>query len=458
MGTRAVTGIFARFRGDALGARAMRSAAWAIGGFGGSQALRLASNLILARLLFPEAFGLMALIQVVLTGLSMFSDLGTAPAIMQSRRGDNPDFLNTAWTIQALRGVALWLGATALAWPVALFYGEPQLIRMLPVAALTLLLTGLNPTRLYTANRHLRLGRVTVIDLSTQAVSIVAAVAMAMIWHSVWALVLSGIVSAAMQLWAYNRFLHGAPNRFRWEREAAAELIRFGRWIFLSTVAGFLHLQGDRLVLGKFLTLGMLGLYNIGFFLASVPLMLGYNLASKMLIPLYRESPPGASRDNFARLQRMRFALSALIVAGLAVLALAGPWLVGVLYDDRYRAAGSVVTLVALVQIPAAICLTYDQAALAAGDSARFFRLSLFRAVATLSLLLLGAWVAGLGGALAGQALAGLLSYPVFIWLARTHSAWDPRHDAVFWTIGAAVAGGVLVQHGEKIRALFTIG
>ena len=70
----------------------------------------LASNLILTRLLFPEAFGLMALGSVVLVGLQMFSDAGIGPSIAQSPRGDDPEFLDTAWTAQVLRGVILWLG------------------------------------------------------------------------------------------------------------------------------------------------------------------------------------------------------------------------------------------------------------------------------------------------------------------------------------------------------------
>ena len=64
---------------------------------------------MLTRLLFPEAFGLMALIQTFMIGLAMFSDLGIGPAIIQSDRGEDPDFLNTAWVMQILRGICLWL-------------------------------------------------------------------------------------------------------------------------------------------------------------------------------------------------------------------------------------------------------------------------------------------------------------------------------------------------------------
>jgi O-antigen/teichoic acid export membrane protein len=85
--------------------------------FGGENILRLGSNLILTRLLFPEAFGLMALVTVFLTGLKMFSDFGLNASIIRSARGDDPIFLQTAWTVQILRGVMLWLISVMLAGP-----------------------------------------------------------------------------------------------------------------------------------------------------------------------------------------------------------------------------------------------------------------------------------------------------------------------------------------------------
>lgn len=133
--------------GTSLEARAARSLSLTVASFGTSQLIRLASNLILTRLLFPEAFGLMALVMVVLIGLGQFSDMGISPAIMQSRRGDDPDFLNTAWTIQIIRGVCLWLMTAALAWPMAQLYGEPALVGLLPVAGLSLLIDGFKTTR-----------------------------------------------------------------------------------------------------------------------------------------------------------------------------------------------------------------------------------------------------------------------------------------------------------------------
>lgn len=446
---------FRRFAlGSSLMERALRSSAITSLGFVAYQFLRLLSNLVLTRILFPEAFGLMALISVVMMGLAMFSDVGVSPAIMQSKRGDDRDFLNTAWTIQIIRGACLWVVACLLAYPAALLYNEPQLMLLLPVAALSLLINGFNPTKLETANRHLRAGRVTAIDLGVQIVGLIVAIAAAWLTQSVWALVISGIAAAAVQVVFLQVFLPGPGNRFRWEREAAEELISFGKWIFLSTVCGFFIGQGDKLVIGKYLSLEEFGVYNIGFFLASFPLLMGGLVTRKVLIPIYRESPPRESRENFLRLRKMRLPATAVLIVMLLAVAALGPWLVNLLYDPRYMAAGAVVALLACMQIPQVIVLTYDQAALATGDSKRFFVLALARAILIFGGLIVGLEAYGLIGAMLGLGAAYVLAYPVVIWLARHQGAWDPLHDAIYSILGMIGGGLIVMLHWDSILVL----
>jgi O-antigen/teichoic acid export membrane protein len=434
--------------------RAMRSSAITVMGFGASQVIRLASNLILTRLLFPEAFGMMAIVSVFLMGLTMFSDVGVGPAIMSSKRGDDPDFLNTAWSIQIFRGVSLWLVALGFTYPISLYYGEPDLIYYLPVAALTLLINGFNPTRLETANRHMQAGKVTLIEVATQVVGIITAVLFAWMLHSVWALVISGIVAALAHLVMLNVFLPGAPNRLRWEKPAAAELIHFGKWIFLSTVCGFAIGQADKVIIGGYLSLAHFGLYNIAFFLASFPFMLGGMVMRRLLIPIYRESPPAASPANFARLRKMRIAATGALAVLTMILAFGGVWLVHVMYDDRYQAAGGIVVLIAALQMPALIIMTCDQAALAMGDSRRFFVLTLARAVLVVAGMLIGLQTAGLMGALIGQGLANIVAYPVLVWLIARHGAWDPLHDAGFAAIGLLFGGAAVWLNWDAVAGL----
>lgn len=447
-----------RFHGTSLAARAMRSSLLTVGGFGFNQALRLASNLVLTRLLFPEAFGLMALVSVFMMGLQQFSDVGTTTAILQSKRGDDPDFLNTAWTIQVLRGAGLALAGAALAWPMALFYDEPQLLQMLPVAALSLLIIGFRPTRMDTANRHLLLGRVTLLDMITQVSGLVVAILLAWATGSVWALVISGLVSCAVEVVITWVFLPGAPNRFRWERAATQELVTFGKWIFLSTVCGFFFSQSDKLLMGKYLTLDLLGIYNIGYFLAAFPMLLGGMVTRRILIPIYRETPPRESRENFLRLRRMRFIVTGALMVLVGIFACLGHWLVGLMYDERYLAAGAVTVVIACMQMPQIIVQTYDQAALAAGDSRTFFVLALARAVLMIGCIVTGLELGGLLGALLGIGAAYVLAYPVVVWLARRMGAWDPLHDALFALVAVGLGALAIWLNWPVIVAIAGLG
>jgi len=449
--------LIGHLRSRGIGGRALRSAAIIIAGFGAGQGLRLISNLALTRLLFPEAFGTMAIVMVFMMALGMFSDVGISPAIMQSRRGDDPDFLDTAWTIQIGRGLGLWIAALGLAWPVAQWYGEPDLARYLPVAALALILNGFNPTKLETAHRHLRAGRVTLIELATQSTQLVTGVVLAWIWGSIWALVVAGLVGAMAQLVYLNLFLPGPRNRLRLEPAAAHELVHFGKWIFLSTVAGFLLGQSDRVLLGGYLSLADFGVYNIGLFLATFPLLLGHLVTRRVLIPVYRESPPAESRANFLRLQRLRMLATSGLLAATAVLALSGNQLIGVMYDGRYAMAGGVVVLMAVLQIPVLVGLTYEQAALASGRSRRFFVLQASRAGLTIAGLALGLTLGGFLGGLIGQGVAALLAYPVLVWVARREKAWDPRHDALAALAGIAIAALALALNWPAVTALAAV-
>lgn len=445
---------FSALRGGSLQARVIRSTLLTLAGFGGGQFIRLLSNLLLTRLLFPEAFGLMALVMVFLMGLGQLSDVGVTPAILQSKRGDDPDFLNTAWTIQVLRGFALWIVACIAALPMAVIYDEPILMQLLPVSALTLLITGFRPTRMATANRHLMLGRVTVIDLSVQIIGVIVALGLAWWTGSVWALVISGVVGALPEVVLNSSFLPGLRNRFRWENPAARDLINFGKWVFLATVCGFVFTQADKILIDKWLPLDVFGVYNIGLFLASFPMLLGGMVTQKILIPIYRETPPKQSRENFLKLRKMRFAVTAFLMVIVTIFACLGVWLIDLLYDPRYAAAGAVVVVLACAQMPMLIVQTYDQAALAAGDSKRFFVLALARAVLMVLCILIGLESAGLLGALIGQGAAFVLAYPVVVWLARRMGAWDGLHDVIFGVAGIGAISLALWLNWDAIVAL----
>lgn len=433
--------------------RALGSGAWTMANFGGGQIMRLASNLVLTRILSPDDFGLMALVSSFMIGLSMFSDMGLGPSIMQSKRGDDPDFLDTAWTIKVIRGFIIFGTACVLAWPLALFYNAPAFAWVFPAAASSMLIGGFYPTRIDSAGRHLQIGRLTVLELGNQLIGILLTVAAALILRDVWALVWGQVLGAFVQLAMFHYLLPGHVDRFRMEKAAREEIVKFGKWIFFSTICGFVLFQADRIVLGRVLTLDHLGIYNIGQFLATVPGMLGTAIAGRLFIPMYREHPPGGSAENFRTMARTRAGFTGLLLFIGITLALIGPWMVDHLYDPRYHRAGGILVAIACIQMLLVIPLSYETAALANGDSRGFFTMQSSRAAIYLTLVLIGAWLGGLTGLLAGQALAQLFCYPVSVWMARRQRAWDPRHDIIAGVVAVAGAALALSLHGDVVAA-----
>lgn len=428
------------FSGDGLRSRALRGTAITLGGTAGQQLIRLASNLALTRLLFPEAFGLMALIQTFMVGLHMFSDVGIRPSIIQNPRGEEPDFLNTAWTIQIGRGVVLWLAACALAWPLAQFYGDMQILYIMPIVGFASVIEGFATTKTATANRHLQLGRQTALTLVTQIIGTAAMILMAWIWPTVWVLVVGNLISMTLGVLLGHMFMPGVANRLRWDPSSAQDLMHFGRFIFVSTLAGFFVNQGDKIVLGKLISFADLGIYNIGFFMASFPLMMGSMVAQRILFPLFRHIRPSESAQNRIKIRRARSLLAGSMIAMFGVLALVGHHLIELLYDPRYLAAGPMLIVLVLMYIPTALTLGNSQLLLAEGNSRDFSKLVVIQAVLNFIYMLGGFWLLGIFGVLLVQGLNTLTIYPLQQHFLRRHQGTDMGRDAVFMALGLVFA------------------
>ena len=150
----------------------------------------------------------------------------------------------------------------------------------------------------------------------------------------------------------------------------------------------------------------------------------------------------------------MRYGLSSGLMSLLIVMVLIGPWLVDLLYDDRYQSSGAILVCIGVALMPQVIGMTYDQAALAAGDSRRFFIYSASRSALQVGFLLIGAIYAGLIGALLGMGISMVLAHLVLIWLARAHNVWDARHDAGFAAIALVSGATALWIHWDAIQEM----
>ncbi len=409
--------------------KALGGAFWTAGGYGIRQILRFVNNLILTRLLFPELFGLMAIVNLFILGLNLFSDIGLNPAIIQSKRGDDPKFLNTAWTIQVMRGVILALGAVLLAWPVSRFYDQPILLYALPVSGLTALFAGFNSTRMAEANRQLRMRDLVFVELSAYVIGLIVMIVWAYLSPTIWAPVSGGIVTAVCEMVFSHLFLKGVGNRFQWDRTAAQEIFRFGRWIFISTALTFLAGQSDRLLIGRLIDFNFLGIYTVAFALAAMMDQGIRQLGYRVLFPSYADVQRNDPADLYKFLRKSRlWLIGAALLIGI-ILVLFSPQIIDLLYDDRYLQAGWIMRFLAVGALFSVPGITYDNVLVARGQTRSLAFVMGVQFMLQLVAIFVGLQIAGPVGLVTGLSLVGLLSYPVRAFMVGGENLWQPEID-----------------------------
>lgn len=435
--------------------RVFRGSAWTLIGYATSQIIRLGSNLIVSRLLFPEAFGLMTLVYTFLSGLEMLSDLGIGPNIIQSQRGNDPKFLNTAWVLSIARSVVLWIAACLIAYPVAQFYQQPLLSYLLPVAALGTVLNGCVSTKWQVANRNLQLAKLTILDITTQTVSVIAMVAAALIANitkapqeiAIWALVIGALAGTLVRVILSHTYLEGINNRFEWDPSSFAELKSFGQWIFISTLFGFFAVQGNNLLIPHFLGVGFLGIFSFANNLAQLASSITGIVNARVLYPSYAELVRERPERLYPVLKRARLVLNGLNWAICLFFIIFGKALIGIMYDERYADAGWILQLLAVGALVTLLGNTYSQVLLAQGQT---FLLSLLIGIQVLvqfACVIGGYLLGGAYGAIVGIAATGWAIYPFQAVLYARLKLWQPDVDLPALALATAIAAVVLWLH-----------
>ncbi len=427
--------------------KALGGAFWTAGGYGVRQILRFINNLILTRLLFPELFGLMAIVNLFMLGLNLFSDIGLNPAIIQSDRGDEPRFLNTAWTIQVMRGGLLALGAVLLAWPVSRFYDQPILLYAIPVSGLTALFAGFNSTRMAEANRQLRMRELVFVELSAYVIGLVVMIAWAYVSPTIWAPVSGGIVTAVCEMLFSHLFLQGQPNRFQWDGTAAREIFRFGRWIFFSTALTFLASQADRLLIGRLIDFNFLGIYTVAFALAAMMDQGIRQLGYRVLFPSYADVQRNDPADLYKFLRKSRlWLIGAALLVGIFLVVLS-PRIIEILYDDRYIQAGWIMRFLAVGALFSVPGITYDNVLVARGQTSSLALVMGVQFLFQLAALFIGLQWGASTGLVIGLSLVGLLSYPIRAFMVRREALWQPEVDLPYIALVVLIWIGAITVH-----------
>ena len=322
-------------------------AGWTSGSYGVVLGLRLVNNVVLARLLAPEIFGIMLIINTLRTGVDLLSDLGIGQNIVASKNAEDERFYNTAWTLQAIRGAGLTLLCCAIAVPAAYIYDNPLLLALLPAASLNLLFSGFNSTGVFLLQKRLMVAKLATFNVCSVAIAVAVQILFVLYSPTIWSLVWATVVSSLFTALISFRLVPGLRHRLVISRRYSREIFSFGKWVLLSSAVFFLAMNFDSLYLANAFSLTALGLYSVARALVDILSALASRVGSLIIFPSVAAT--GRSREELRRRIAPVRAIVLLAAAGAVSLfsAASGP-LIDLLYDDRYSGAAGILSVLAL--------------------------------------------------------------------------------------------------------------
>ena len=307
------------------------------------------STMVLARLLTPEMFGLVAMANVALMLMASLRDVGLGQAYVQREMG-SPEELrlaaNTTFYLMLFTNAVLFVLAASLAPLVGRFFENPEVVPLLRAITLIFLLEGLISGPSMVLRRRLDFRRLGYAEIGASLASATVAISLAILgfkaWSLVWGQVAGRVVEGSALYW-----LSGWRPRFEFSSKLARELFGFGKhlWAFsiLSAVGGVL----DRAIVGRTLGAASLGIYHMGSNLANLPAQQITFLVNRITFPALARMQGDPARMAAA----LRKALAHVSIVTLPVTAgliVAGPQLIGTVYGPRWEAAVPVLQVLAL--------------------------------------------------------------------------------------------------------------
>jgi lipopolysaccharide exporter len=333
--------------GDALRAKAMRGGAWLGSGSIAEQAARFARNMLLTRLLAPNAFGTMAIVLSSASVVNTLTDVGERAAIIQSPKGDQPAYLNASWWLGFGRNVLSYVVIFAIAPWVSHFYARPELSGLLRLALVSVLFNGAMSPRCVLVQREMKLGRWAAITNGGGICGVVVTVILCFFMRDVWALAI-GYCSEDVSRFVLSYIICPGRPRLRIDWKAAKELLTFSRGVFGMAPLNLVISRADIFVLGRLYSLSVLGVYAMGVSLAVTPSVFITNMLGQTLLP----AMSGIQQDT-QRLNRILLEVTSwLVLMGVPAtlfVTLSAPSMLRLAYGARYAAAAGPLSVAAAV-------------------------------------------------------------------------------------------------------------
>jgi O-antigen/teichoic acid export membrane protein len=393
--------------------------------------LRLLGNLVTARLLSPDVFGFMAIVTSIQIIIALTGDIGLRQAVIRSAHIHDPLFLNTAWTVQILRGLSIWIMCVGVAivlfvlnssgsMPPGSVYANSSLPLLVAVTSFGIVIDSLQSMKVMSMGRSLDLRRLTIIEFLQMVIGLSVAISLAWATRSIWCFVASSLTGSIVSTLAGHVWLPGTRDRIAWDRKALKELMHFGKWASLSSFVGVLASNGNRLLLGAWLTPTSLGHFSIASNLSSVIDGIGTRFFGSVSLPALSEivhDQPHRLREVYFR---MRQGADTSYIGGAGFLFASGDAIISLLYDERYSAAGQMLQLLSFYLLFARYGLVQD-VYIALGKPSYLTAINVMKVVSLFVMLPLMFYLFGTQGAILGVAIYLLPTVPLIFCFNQRH-------------------------------------
>jgi O-antigen/teichoic acid export membrane protein len=289
-------------KGKTVTAKAARGSIWLGGATGFEYGLRFVRNVILTRVLAPEAFGVMAIVLGINAAFESFTEIGVKEAVIQNPRGEKDTYLNGAWWLSVTRSTALYILAFLIAPSISQFYNSPELVPLMHLAFLSIILKGAISARAYVAIKQMDFRSWVIIYHGGAVCGILAAIGLAFAIENVWALVIGFTVEAGARL-LLSYIVSPYRPRIRFNKEDLRALFKFARGMLGLPILAFIFLRADVFVVGKIRSYADLGLYSMAVTLAFITSELMTKLINEVAMPAFSLIQSEKDKINKAILQ-----------------------------------------------------------------------------------------------------------------------------------------------------------
>ena len=323
-----------------------RGSAWAVAMRWSKRGIGLVSTIILARILSPADFGIVAMNAIVVGFLDLLSETGVAALLIRETKLTR-ELCDTGWTMQLLQNALVAIALVLIAPLGAWYFHEPRLIGFMKVTAIASLIGGGRNVGMVLVRKELDFARDFRFSVYARLFTLVATVSFALVLRNYWALALGNVASAIFNvLLSYG--MH--PYRPRLTLTRAREFLKFATSIIPSNLASYVNQRVDTLVVGHIAPTAQLGLYNLASQLSTM-------VTAEVTIPFARALFPSLStvRDDPKRLaEAYLYTLSVAAMACIALgvgLSVVADDFVAVVLGEKWREAIPLIRLLAFYGI-----------------------------------------------------------------------------------------------------------